>query len=64
MALIVTKPGYADEITEGDIKAHVQRYADKGVVSKWAVPSRALSLAALTSVGKLDKKLLRQTCGR
>jgi fatty-acyl-CoA synthase len=66
MALIVAKPGYPDEITEDDIKAHVQRYADKGVVSKWAVPSRALSLAALdkTSVGKLDKKLLRQKYGR
>jgi fatty-acyl-CoA synthase len=66
MALIVTRPGYADEISEEDIKAHVQQYADKGVVSKWAVPSRALSLAALdkTSVGKLDKKLLRQKYAR
>jgi fatty-acyl-CoA synthase len=66
MALIVTRPGYADAITEDDIKAHVQQYADKGVVSKWAVPSRALSLAALdkTSVGKLDKKLLRQKYAR
>ena len=66
MALIVTRPGYADEISEDDIKAHVQRYADKGVVSKWAGPSRALSLAALdkTSVGKLDKKLLRQKYAR
>ena len=66
MALIVTRPGYADEISEDDIKAHVQQYADKGVVSKWAVPSRALALAALdkTSVGKLDKKLLRQKYAR
>jgi fatty-acyl-CoA synthase len=66
MALIVTRPGYADAISEDDVKAHVQRYADKGVVSKWAVPSRALSLAALdkTSVGKLDKKLLRQKYAR
>ena len=66
MALIVTRPGYADEITEDDIKAHVQQYADKGVVSKWAVPSGALFLHALdkTSVGKLDKKLLRQKYAR
>ena len=62
MALIVTKPEYADTLTEDDIKAHVQRYADRGVVSKWAVPSRVQSLPALdrTSVGKLDKKVLRQ----
>jgi len=62
MALIVAKPGYADTLTEDDIKTHVQRYADKGVVSRWAVPSRVRSLPALdrTSVGKLDKKVLRQ----
>jgi fatty-acyl-CoA synthase len=62
MALIVTKPEYADTLTEDDIKAHVQRYADKGVVSRWAVPCRVQSLPALdrTSVGKLDKKALRQ----
>jgi fatty-acyl-CoA synthase len=61
MALIVTKPGYVDKPTADDIKAHVQRYADKGVVSRWAVPSRVRTLEALdkTSVGKLDKKLMR-----
>jgi fatty-acyl-CoA synthase len=62
MALIVPRPAYTDNLTEDDIKAHVQRYADKGVVSKWAVPSRVRTLTALdkTSVGKLDKKLMRQ----
>jgi non-ribosomal peptide synthetase component E (peptide arylation enzyme) len=58
----VTKPGCVDKPTEDDIKAHVQRYADKGVVSRWAVPCRVRTLEALdkTSVGKLDKKLMRQ----
>jgi fatty-acyl-CoA synthase len=62
LALIVPKPEYVDKLTEDDIKAHVQSYADKGVVSKWAVPSRMHALTALdkTSVGKLDKKLMRQ----
>jgi len=62
LALIVPRPGYAPEITEDDIKAHVQRYADKGVISKWAIPAGVRSLAALdkTSVGKLDKKVMRQ----
>jgi fatty-acyl-CoA synthase len=62
LALIVPTPAYADKLTEDDVKAHVQRYADKGVVSKWAVPSRVRTLTALakTSVGKLDKKLMRQ----
>jgi fatty-acyl-CoA synthase len=62
VALMVPKPGWADQITEDEIKAHVQEYADKGIVSKWAVPARVRWLPALdkTSVGKLDKKLLRQ----
>ncbi len=62
IALIVTRPDHVDKLTEDDIKAHVQRYADKGVVSRWAVPSRVRTLTALdkTSVGKLDKKLMRQ----
>src|SRR5262249_3101728 len=66
MALIVPKPPHANKITADDIKAHVQRYADKGVVSKWAVPSRVRMLEALdkTSVGKLDKKLMRQKHAR
>src|SRR5262245_19792742 len=66
LALIVCKPGHADKITEDDIKAHVQGYADKGIVSKWAVPSRVQTLEApdKTSVGKLDKKVLRQKYAR
>jgi fatty-acyl-CoA synthase len=62
MALIVPRPHYVDKLTEEDIRAHVQGYADKGVVSKWAVPSRVRTLTALdkTSVGKLDKKVMRQ----
>jgi fatty-acyl-CoA synthase len=62
LALIVTRPDHVDKLTEDDIKAHVQRYADKGMVSRWAVPSRVRMLTALdkTSVGKLDKKLMRQ----
>jgi pimeloyl-ACP methyl ester carboxylesterase len=55
-------PSYRHTLTEDDIKAHVQHYADKGVVSKWAVPSRVRTVAALdkTSVGKLEKKVMRQ----
>jgi fatty-acyl-CoA synthase len=62
MALIVPKPDYADRVTEDEIKAHVQAFADRGVVSRWAVPCRVRALETLdkTSVGKLDKKLLRQ----
>ena len=45
-----------------EIKAYVAGYAEKGVISKWAVPRRVLVVDMIdkTSVGKLDKKLLRQ----
>jgi len=66
MALIVLRAEYVGTLSDDDIKAHVQRYADKGMVSKWAVPSHVRMLTALdkTSVGKLDKKLMRQKHAR
>lgn len=62
MALVVTKPGYADKVTEDAIKELVMEHAAKGIISKWGVPERVLFVEAIdkTSVGKFDKKLLRQ----
>jgi fatty-acyl-CoA synthase len=62
IALVVPRPGYAGTLSEDAIKAHVASYAERGVISRWAVPSRVrfLESIAKTSVGKLDKKLLRQ----
>jgi len=60
MALVVLKAGAPDDAAA--IRSFVLDYADKGVISKYAVPDRILFVDALdkTSVGKLDKKLLRQ----
>jgi fatty-acyl-CoA synthase len=62
VAVVVLKPSAEGTISSDDIKAYVASYADKGVLSKWAVPSRVRFVDALdkTSVGKLDKKLMRQ----
>nr|ALV86491.1 long-chain fatty acid--CoA ligase [uncultured bacterium 20] len=62
LALTVLKPDYADRVTEDDIKAHVRGYAERGVVSRWAVPDRVRFVAAIakTGVGKIDKKTLRE----
>lgn len=62
MALVVLKPAYAGKVTETELKAHVQAFADQGVISKWGVPSRFEFVAEIekTSVGKINKKLLRQ----
>ena len=58
-------PGHVNAIaTRGSrgLSVLVWNYADKGVISKWAVPSRVrfVEIIDKTSVGKLDKKLLRQ----
>ena len=60
LAMVVVKAGQA--ATADDIKAHVQRFADEGHISKFAVPDRVLFVDSLarTSVGKLNKKAMRE----
>ncbi len=60
LAIVVKRPGAT--VTADDIKAEVLRHADLGVVSKFAVPETVVFADAIekTSVGKLDKKLLRK----
>ena len=61
LALIVLKGESAGQATERDIQAHVKAVADRGAISKWAVPDvRFVDALERTSVGKLDKKVLRQ----
>ena len=60
MALVVLKAGAPDDADA--MRSFVLEYAEKGVISKYAVPDKILFVDAIdkTSVGKLDKKLLRQ----
>ncbi|MGD0186627.1 MAG: fatty acid--CoA ligase [Roseiarcus sp.] len=65
MALVVVEPQFAGgvaEAAEEAIRAHVRSYMDKGVISKVAVPDRIVIVKELplTSVGKVDKKVLRE----
>jgi fatty-acyl-CoA synthase len=47
--------------SEEAIRKHVQTFAEKGAISKYAVPDRVYFVDAIpkTSVGKLDKKVIR-----
>jgi fatty-acyl-CoA synthase len=65
LALVVRDPKAQLPVSEEDVKAHVMTYCDKGVISKYAVPQKIVFVAALakTSVGKLDKKALREQYG-
>jgi fatty-acyl-CoA synthase len=52
-------------VSEDGIMAHVKLYADKGVISKYGIPEKIIFVKEIprTSVGKIDKKALRQIYG-
>jgi fatty-acyl-CoA synthase len=60
VALVVQVPGSAVVDAE-QIKHHLMHFVTQGALSKWAIPGEVKVVAALprTSVGKLDKKLIR-----
>ena len=65
MAFVVAEPGFAGDSAEAGeqaIRDHVKTYVDKGVISKFAIPDKVkfLEELPLTSVGKLDKAMLRE----
>jgi fatty-acyl-CoA synthase len=61
MLTIVGSPGVTEEAIVSEVRSLIQADIDAGQISKWALPERIEVLDALpkTSVGKLDKKLLR-----
>lgn len=61
-AVIVPKEAYNDKVSERDLRSFLQQFVDRGIISKWAVPDtfRFVPNIPKTSVGKLDKKLIRQ----
>ncbi|HET7032387.1 MAG TPA: fatty acid--CoA ligase [Casimicrobiaceae bacterium] len=63
VAFVVVKSGAAASCTEAVVRTHVAQCADQGTVSKYAVPDRVYFVDAIpkTSVGKLDKKVIRAT---
>lgn len=62
MVLVVLKEEFKGKVTEEEIRRHFMRFVDEGTITKWAVPDKIGFVEALpkTSVGKLDKKVMRQ----
>jgi fatty-acyl-CoA synthase len=60
LAILVAKPG--QEVSETQIRAHLHGFVEKGIITSYSVPDRIVVVEDLpkTSVGKLDKKLLRR----
>ncbi len=61
LVLVVLEPGREDEVSENSVIQQVQSHADRGEISRWAVPERVVIVESIdkTSVGKIDKKRLR-----
>lgn len=62
MALVVLDPEFTGKVEENAIRDHVRSYVDKGIIAKLAVPERIMIVKELplTTVGKIDKKVLRE----
>ncbi|HRN73009.1 MAG TPA: AMP-binding protein, partial [Ginsengibacter sp.] len=60
LALVVLNEGAA--VTADDLKKHLQHFVNSGHLSKWAVPEEVRFVKEIpkTSVGKIDKKLIRK----
>jgi fatty-acyl-CoA synthase len=58
-AMIVLKEG--NSMTKEDLKIFMQRYVDDNTITAWTIPSSVEFASAIpkTSVGKLDKKVIR-----
>jgi fatty-acyl-CoA synthase len=61
--IITLKPEYEGKISEAALKEFMQQFAEQGNLPKYGVPDRYVFVDAIpkTSVGKLDKKVLRKT---
>jgi len=63
LALVVKSGGGA--LTDEAVKSHLKRFADRGVISKYGIPEKILFVDSFpkTSVGKINKKELREQYG-
>ena len=63
--MLVIVRTHESKLSVSEIQAAIREQVDKGRLSKWAIPERVEFVESLpkTSVGKMDKKVLRVTYG-
>ncbi len=63
LVIIILKPEFQGKVGAKDFKQYLQKCAREGKLPKYAVPDRyeLVDVIPKTSVGKLDKKVLRKT---
>ena len=66
LVLVVPKHDQAGQMDETTIRGWLKDFANKGIISKWGIPDRVLLVEAIpkTSVGKLNKKAIREQYGQ
>ncbi|HKM63854.1 MAG TPA: fatty acid--CoA ligase [Acidisphaera sp.] len=62
LVLVNLLPEFKNKVGREEIRAQVKGYVERGLISKFAVPERIefVDTLPLTSVGKIDKKKLRE----
>ena len=62
LVIVVLKPEFKNKIAPEDLKQFMKEFAEKGKLPRYAVPDHYVFVESIakTSVGKLDKKVLRQ----
>jgi len=65
LALVVKRASGAEGLNDAVIKEHLKAFADKGIISKYGIPGQILFVDGIpkTSVGKINKKELRERYG-
>ena len=62
VALVVLREEHKSSTTPEDLKTFLEQFVAEGTISKWALPDRIYFVEEIpkTSVGKMDKKVIRQ----
>ncbi len=65
LALVIKDAKTGASLSDGDIGAHLKTFAEAGVISRYGIPEKILFVEQLarTSVGKINKKALREQYG-
>jgi len=66
LVIVVLKSEYKDKLTGEDLCRFMKRFAEEGKLSKYSVPDRYQFVDEIpkTSVGKIDKRALRNNFGK
>ena len=61
--IVVLKPDFQGKVRGDDLKQYMKKGAEEGKLPKYGIPERYefVEKLAKTSVGKLEKKVMRQT---